>query len=63
MNNIISKAQRNKTQRYFQPVKPQRKIRNLIFFLFLNSSVTSAINFLIQLKTQSELRCSRRRLL
>ena len=33
-NNIISKAQRNKTQRPFQPVKAQRKMRNLIFLLF-----------------------------
>ena len=30
-NNIISKAQRNKAQRSFQPVKAQRKMRNLIF--------------------------------
>ena len=28
-NNIISKAQRNKAQRSFQPVKAQRKLRNL----------------------------------
>ena len=32
-NNIISKAQRNKAQRTFQPVKAQRKMRNLIFLL------------------------------
>ena len=32
-NNIISKAQRNKAQRFFQPVKAQRKMRNLIFLL------------------------------
>ena len=32
-NNIISKAQRNKAQRFFQPVKEQRKMRNLIFLL------------------------------
>ena len=32
-NNIISKAQRNKAQRPFQPVKAQRKMRNLIFLL------------------------------
>ena len=32
-NNIISKAQRNKAQRSFQPAKPQRKMRNLIFLL------------------------------
>ena len=47
-NNIISKAQRNKAQRSFQPVKAQRKMRNLIFFL--KRSATSAMNFLIQLK-------------
>ena len=33
-NNIISKAQRNKAQRSFQPAKAQRKMRNLIFLLF-----------------------------
>ena len=32
-NNIISKAQRNKAKRSFQPVKAQRKIRNLISLL------------------------------
>ena len=32
-NNIISKAQRNKAQRPFQPVKAQRKMRNLIFLI------------------------------
>ena len=32
-NNIISKAQRNKAQRSFQPAKAQRKMRNLIFLL------------------------------
>ena len=32
-NNITSKAQRNKAQRSFQPVKAQRKIRNLIFVI------------------------------
>ena len=32
-NNIILKAQRNKTQRSFQPVKAQRKMCNLIFFI------------------------------
>ena len=32
-NNIISKAQRNKAQRSFQPVKAQRKMRKLIFLL------------------------------
>ena len=32
-NNIIAKAQRNKAQRSFQPVKAQRKMRNLIFLL------------------------------
>ena len=32
-NNFISKAQRNKAQRYFQPVKAQRKMRNLIFLI------------------------------
>ena len=32
-NNIISKAQRNKAQRFFQPAKAQRKMRNLIFLL------------------------------
>ena len=30
-NNIISKVQRDKAQRSFQPVKAQRKMRNLIF--------------------------------
>ena len=32
-NNITSKAQRNKALRSFQPVKAQRKMRNLIFLL------------------------------
>ena len=32
-NNIISKAQRNKAQQSFQPVKAQHKMRNLIFLL------------------------------
>ena len=32
-NNILSKAQRNKAQRSFQPLKAQRKVRNLIFLL------------------------------
>ena len=32
-NNIISKAQRNKAQRSFQPVKAQRKLRNLLFLI------------------------------
>ena len=32
-SNIISKAQRNKAQRSFQPVKAQRKMRNLIFLI------------------------------
>ena len=32
-NNIISKAQRNKAQRSFQPVKAQRKLRNLFFLI------------------------------
>ena len=32
-NNIISKTQRNKAQRSFQPVKAQRKMHNLIFLL------------------------------
>ena len=49
INNIISKAQRNKAQRSFQPVKAQRKMRNLIF-CFLKRSATSAMNFLIQSK-------------
>ena len=31
--NIISKAQRNKAQRSFQPEKAQRKMRNFIFLL------------------------------
>ena len=31
--NIISKAQRNKAQRSSQPVKVQRKMRNLIFLI------------------------------
>ena len=29
--NIVPKAQRNKAQRSFQPVKTQRKLRNFIF--------------------------------
>ena len=33
-NNIMSKAQRNKAQRSFQPVEAQRKMCNLIFFNF-----------------------------
>ena len=33
-NNIIPKAQRNKAQRSFQPVKAQRKTHNLIFSIF-----------------------------
>ena len=32
-SNIISKAQRNKAQRSFQPVKAQRIMRNLIFVI------------------------------
>ena len=32
-NNIISKAQRNKAQRSFQPAKAQCKMRNIIFLL------------------------------
>ena len=32
-NNTISKAQRNKALRSSQPVKAQRKIRNLIFLI------------------------------
>ena len=32
-NNIISKAQRKKAQRSFQPVEAQRKMRNLIFLI------------------------------
>ena len=32
-NNIISKTQRNKAQRSFQPVKAQRKLRNLFFLI------------------------------
>ena len=32
-NNNISKAHRNKAQRSFQPVKAQRKMRNLIFLI------------------------------
>ena len=32
-NNIISKAQRNRAQRSFQPVKAQRKLRNLFFLI------------------------------
>ena len=32
-NNIMSKAQRNKAQRSFQPVEAQRKMRNLIFLI------------------------------
>ena len=31
--NSISKAQRNKAQRFFQPVKAQHKMRNLIFLI------------------------------
>ena len=32
-SNIISKVQRNKAQRSFQPVKAQRKLRNLFFLI------------------------------
>ena len=32
-NNIISKEQRNKVQRSFQPVKAQSKMRNSIFWI------------------------------
>ena len=32
-NNIISKAQRSKAQRSVQPIKAQRKIRNLILLI------------------------------
>ena len=32
-SNIISKAQRNKVQRSFQPVKAQRKLRDLFFLI------------------------------
>ena len=32
-NNIIPKAQRNKTQLSFQPEEAQRKMRNLIFLI------------------------------
>ena len=32
-NNNRSKAHRNKAQRSFQPVKAQRKMRNLIFLI------------------------------
>ena len=32
-NNIISKTQRNKAQRSFQPVKAQRQLRNLFFLI------------------------------
>ena len=32
-NNIIPKVQRNKAQQFFQPVKAQRKMRNLIFLI------------------------------
>ena len=32
-NNIISKAQRNQAQQFFQPVKAQRKMRNLMFLI------------------------------
>ena len=32
-NNIISKAQRNKAQRSFQPQKAQRKLRYLFFLI------------------------------
>ena len=33
-HNIVSKGQCNKAQQSFQPVKAQRKMRNLIFFIF-----------------------------
>ena len=32
-NNFISKAQRNKAQQSFQPIKAHRKLCNLIFFI------------------------------
>ena len=34
-NNITSKAQCNKAQQSFQPVKAQREMRNLIFLIFV----------------------------
>ena len=34
-NNIIAKVQRKKAQQSFQPVKGQRKIRYLIFLIFI----------------------------
>ena len=40
-NNIISKAQRNKAQRSFQPVKAQRKLRNVFFFNFWSAAQLS----------------------
>ena len=48
-NNIIAKAQRNKPQRSFQPVKAQRKMRNLILIIS-EAQRNSAMNFLIRLK-------------
>ena len=50
-NNIISKALRNKPQRSFQPVKAQRKMRNLIFLIsdvqcnFRNEQVEAQRNY------------------
>ena len=41
-NNILPKAQRNKAQRLFQPLKEQRNMRNLIF-LFSEAQHNSAI--------------------
>ena len=48
-NNIIPKAQRNKAQRFFQPVKAQSKKRN---FIFLSSEAQRNFcnDFSIQLK-------------
>ena len=42
--NIISKAQRNKAKRSFQPIKAQRKMHNLIF----EAQRNFAMKFLIQ---------------
>ena len=52
-NNILSKAQRNKAKRPFQPVKAQRKMRNLIV---LTSEAQR--NFRNELFDSVEVQCS-----
>ena len=44
-NNFIPKAQLNKAQRSFQPVKAQRKMRSFIFFNFWSAAQLSQWTF------------------